>query len=269
MIIRWSEAGTQADMPGVMTITPAVPDRPHWWPARFAHLAFWRPALRVLCYHQVHPGGPNRFTVTPQQLDQQLGYLVGAGFHFIHARDLLSGNSLPERPLLLTFDDGYVDNLEHAQPVLQRHGAKATIFIVTAYAGDRAQWNTDGAPLMSPRQLHELDPKLIELALHSHWHRAFWSLSPDEIEDDLQRNLAFFREHDLNVTPALAYPYGSRPRHPLRALMARLGIPMAFRLGNRLNRLPIASPFEIQRIDVRGDASDGAFRQKLWMGKLI
>src|SRR6266571_3922383 len=115
-----------------------------------------RPALRVLCYHQVHPGGPNRFTVTPQQLDQQLGYLVGAGFHFIHARDRLSGNSLPERPLLLTFDDGYLDNLEHAQPVLQRHGAKATIFIVTAYAGDRAQWNTDGAPLMSPRQLHEL-----------------------------------------------------------------------------------------------------------------
>src|SRR6266700_1195473 len=154
----------QADMPGVMTITPAVPDRPHWWNARFAHLAFWRPALRVLCYHQVHPGGPNRFTVTPQQLDQQLGYLVGAGFHFIHARDLLSGNSLPERPLLLTFDDGYLDNLEHAQPVLQRHGAKATIFIVTAYAGDRAQWNTDVAPLLSPWQLHELDAKLIELA---------------------------------------------------------------------------------------------------------
>jgi peptidoglycan/xylan/chitin deacetylase (PgdA/CDA1 family) len=242
-------------------------NRPHWWP-RFAHLAFWRPALRVLCYHEVHPGGPNRFTVTPEQLDQQLGYLVGAGFHFIHARDLLTGNSLPERPLLLTFDDGYVDNLAYAQPVLQRHGAKATIFIVTAYAGDRAQWNTNGAPLMGPGQLRELDPRLIELALHSHWHRAFALLSPGEIEDDLRQNLAFFREHDLNVTPVLAYPYGSRPQHPPQALMARLGIPLAFRLGNRLNRLPIASPYEIQRIDVRGDASDGAFRRKLWIGKL-
>ena len=175
---------------------------------------------------------------------------------------------MPGRPLLLTFDDGYVDNLEHAQPVLQQHGAKATIFIVTAYAGDRAQWNTDGAALMSPRQLHELDPKLIELALHSHWHRAFGSFSPDEIEDDLQNNLALFCEHDLNVTPVLAYPYGSRPPHPLEALMGRLGIPLAFRLGNRLNRLPIASPYEIQRIDVRGDASDRVFRRKLWIGKL-
>jgi hypothetical protein len=157
-----------------MSMLPSA-DRPHWW-ARFAHLAFWRPALRVLCYHQVHPGGPNRFAVTPEQLDQQLGYLVGAGFHFIHARDLLSSNSLPERPLLLTFDDGYVDNLAYAQPVLQRHGAKATIFIVTAYAGDRAQWNTNGAPLMGPGQLRELDPRLIELALHSHTHRAFCDL---------------------------------------------------------------------------------------------
>ena len=241
-----------------MTITPAVPDRPHWGPARFAHLAFWRPALRVLCYHQVHPDGPNRFTVTPQQLDQQLGYLVRAGFQFIHARDLLSGNPLPERPLLLTFDDGYVDNLEHAQPVLQRHGAKATIFIVTAHAGDRAQWNTDGAALMSPRQLHELDPKLIELALHSHWHRAFGSLSPDEIEDDLQKNLAFFCEHDLNVRLEVAR---AARAHPASA-------PSADGSANRLNRLPIASPYEIQRIDVRGDASDGAFRRKLWTGKL-
>jgi peptidoglycan/xylan/chitin deacetylase (PgdA/CDA1 family) len=225
--------------------------------------------LRVLCYHQINPDGPGRFTVTPQQLDAQLRYLIREGFTFIHARDLVSDRTLPERPLLLTFDDGYLDNLEHAQPVLRRHGAKATIFIVTAYAGDRAQWNADGAALMSPRQLRELDPNLVELALHSHWHRAFGTLSADEIEDDLQRNLAFFREHDLSMTPVLAYPYGSRPRPALESLMARLGIPLAFRLGNRLNRLPLANRYEIQRIDVRGDTSNVTFRRKLWIGKLF
>jgi len=253
-----------------MNITPALSDRKYEWQfARLAHLAFWRPALRVLCYHEIHPDQSNRFTVTPKQLDAQLSYLARSRFNFIHARDLLSGNPLPERPLLLTFDDGYVDNLEHAQPVLQRHGAKATIFIVSAYAGGRAQWTADGAPLMSPQQLHELDPRLVELALHSHSHRAFASISASEIEDDLRKNLEFFRKHDLSVTPVLAYPYGSRPRRPLGALMARLGIPLAFRIGNRLNRLPIMSPYEIQRIDVRGDASDMVFRRKLWIGKLF
>jgi peptidoglycan/xylan/chitin deacetylase (PgdA/CDA1 family) len=122
---------------------------------------------------------------------------------------------------------------------------------------------------MSPRQLHQLDQSLIELALHSHWHRAFGSLSSDEIEDDLRRNLAFFHEHNLSMTPVLAYPYGSRPRPAQGALMARLGIPLAFRLGNRLNRLPLANPYEIQRIDVRGDASEMTFRRKLWIGKLF
>jgi peptidoglycan/xylan/chitin deacetylase (PgdA/CDA1 family) len=254
----------------------ATPDIVSRWDkrqlARFAHLAFWRPALRALCYHSVHPSRRNRFTVTIQQLDAQLGYLVRSGFHFIHARDLLSDAPLPKRPMLLTFDDGYVDNLAYAQPVLRRHGAKATIFVVTAYAGDRARWAADGAPLMNPQQLHKLDPEVIELALHSHSHRAFETMSIDEIEDDMRRNLAFFREHGISFTPALAYPYGSRLKRSMCELsnrLAALGIPLAFRVGNRVNRLPISNPYEIQRIDVSGEAGDAVFRRKLWIGKLL
>jgi peptidoglycan/xylan/chitin deacetylase (PgdA/CDA1 family) len=239
---------------------------------RFAHLALWRPALRVLCYHRLDASQASRFAVTPEQFDRQLRYLARAGFHFIHARDLIAGAPLPKRPLLLTFDDGYVDTLELAQPVLRRHRAKATVFIVTAYAGDRARWDEDGAALMSPQQLRELDPDLIELALHSHAHRAFDALTMAEIERDLRDNLAFFRQHGLPVTPALAYPYGARPKGSMQALAQRLtalGIPLAFRVGNRVNRLPIGNAYEIQRIDVRGDASDAVFRRKLWMGKLL
>src|SRR5712671_5997424 len=101
-----------------MQIALNVPDRrdePR--SARFGHLAFWRPALRVLCYHRVHPGRRDGHTVTTAQLDAQLAYLARSGFRFIRARDLISGSALPERPLLLTFDDGYLDTLEHAVPV--------------------------------------------------------------------------------------------------------------------------------------------------------
>jgi peptidoglycan/xylan/chitin deacetylase (PgdA/CDA1 family) len=240
--------------------------------ARFAHLFFWRPALRVLCYHAVHPSRCDRFAVTIQQLDAQLRYLVRSGFHFIRARDLLSLAPLPKRPLLLTFDDGYVDNLHYALPILRKHGAKATIFIVTAYAGARAPWNDKKAPLMNPQQLHNLDPEVIELALHSHSHRAFGTMTIDEIEDDLRKNLMFFRKHGIPMTPALAYPYGSRPKRSmseLSNLLASLQIPLAFRIGNRLNRFPIPDPYEIQRIDVNGEAGDAAFRRKLWFGKLL
>jgi peptidoglycan/xylan/chitin deacetylase (PgdA/CDA1 family) len=187
-------------------------------------------------------------------------------------RDLLSEASLPRRPLLLTFDDGYVDTLQHAQPILRHHGAKATCFIVTAYAGDRARWDDSAAPLMGPEELRELDPEIMELALHSHSHRAFSALPLHEIEADVKKSLDFFRGHGLAVAPALAYPYGARPKRDMPELsrrLALLGIALAFRIGNRLNRLPLTSPYDIQRIDVRGDAGDAAFRRKVWFGKLV
>ena len=242
------------------------------WTSWFTGLPFGRPALRVLCYHRVLPTLRGRYTVTTDQLDRQVSYIAQSGFHFIHVRDLLSGGSLPDRPVLLTFDDGYVDSVEYALPILRRLRVKATFFIVTGYAGDRARWDHDGAPLMGPRQLRDLDPELIELALHSHSHRAFAELSLGEIEDDLRKNLEFFDSHRIPFTPALAYPYGSRPKGTMRELARRLdvlGIPLAFRVGNRINRLPLANRHEIQRIDVNGEASDTTFRRKLWIGRVI
>jgi peptidoglycan/xylan/chitin deacetylase (PgdA/CDA1 family) len=125
---------------------------------------------------------------------------------------------------------------------------------------------------MSPRELRELERDGIELALHSHSHRPFETMPLAEIEADVRKNLDFFRLHSIGVTPALAYPYGSRPKRSMPELSKRLsalGIPLAFRLGNRLNRLPLSNRYEIQRIVVRGEASMAAFRRKLWFGKLL
>jgi peptidoglycan/xylan/chitin deacetylase (PgdA/CDA1 family) len=229
-----------------------------------------RPVLRVLCYHQVHPSRRTLFTVTTAQLDSQLSYLVRSGFRFITVRDLLTSSSLPKRPLLLSFDDGYSDNYQYLQPVLRRHGAKATIFLVTGHVGDCARWNDDQAPLMGLQELRDLDSDLIEFALHSHSHRAFDELSIAEVEDDLRSSLQFFTEHRLPVTPALAFPYGARPKRRMVELshtLASLGIRVAFRLGNRINPLPLRRPYEIQRINVTGLASVTAFKAKVWFGK--
>lgn len=239
--------------------------------ARWGHLAFWRPALRVLCYHRVHPARRDRHTVATAQLDAQLAYLARSGFGFIRVRDLLSGASLPERPVLLTFDDGTVDFLDHALPVLRRHGAPAAVFVVTGHPGRQAPWMSQDAPLMGPRELRALDPALVEIGLHSHWHRPFAEMTLDQIEDDLSRSFAFFGEHGIGAVPALAYPYGSRPGD-MRALgerLDRLGIRLAFRVGSRLNRLPLRNRHEIQRIGVDGTTGDGEFRRRLWLGKLL
>jgi peptidoglycan/xylan/chitin deacetylase (PgdA/CDA1 family) len=76
---------------------------------------------------------------TPQSLDRQLGR-VRRHFTPIALGELLAhldGADLPANPVLVTFDDGYRDNVENAVPILKRHGIRATFFIATNYVAER------------------------------------------------------------------------------------------------------------------------------------
>ena len=109
----------------------------HRWPAS-------RPTLTVLCYHRVLPQGhPDTawlqpgMQLRPETLAAQLRWLREAGFTPVDLDDWLlraqQGESLPERAVALTFDDGWADGYEHALPVLVDADAPATIFLVTRY----------------------------------------------------------------------------------------------------------------------------------------
>lgn len=95
----------------------------------------------ILTFHHVDPAPPEAYapngllTITPSFLDRVLATLRQRGF------DLIGLDALPERlarggrPFaVLTFDDGYRDNVAHAQPVLRRHGAPWTLFVTSAFA---------------------------------------------------------------------------------------------------------------------------------------
>jgi peptidoglycan/xylan/chitin deacetylase (PgdA/CDA1 family) len=101
--------------------------------------------LTVLNYHRVI--APDEAAeidqgvvdATPEGLDRQLG-LLRRHFTFASLGELLSfvdGQALPPNPALVTFDDGYRDNLHQALPVLQRHGVRATFFVATKYVAER------------------------------------------------------------------------------------------------------------------------------------
>src|SRR5437763_15310190 len=98
-------------------------------------------SLRVLMYHKVNDLPGNRMSMPVSLVDEQmaqlreLGYVaVGLDAVLAHYRD---GTPLPEGAVLITFDDGYRDNLENAAPVLHRHGYPAVQFVPLAYVGDR------------------------------------------------------------------------------------------------------------------------------------
>jgi peptidoglycan/xylan/chitin deacetylase (PgdA/CDA1 family) len=107
----------------------------------------WRApgSLLILTYHRVLPSdSPERLIeqpgmyVSPQTLDLHLSQL-GRRFELVHLDDWMRragrGEPLPRLACALTFDDGWRDNFQFALPVLRRHGAPATIFLVSRYIG--------------------------------------------------------------------------------------------------------------------------------------
>ena len=95
-------------------------------------------AVPVLMYHHVSTS-PGMITVTPAHFAAQMDYLASAGYRTIGAAQLsafLAGEDVPPKSIVITFDDGYLDNWVHAHPVLERHGLTALCFLVSSWPGE-------------------------------------------------------------------------------------------------------------------------------------
>ncbi len=93
----------------------------------------------VLNYHQINDRDHNALTVSTSEFAAQMDYLDQAGYHTITPAELAdaleNGASLPDKPVVITFDDGYLDNYQNAYPILERYHQKATIFLISDYVG--------------------------------------------------------------------------------------------------------------------------------------
>ncbi|MCC8023174.1 MAG: polysaccharide deacetylase family protein [Clostridiales bacterium] len=107
--------------------------------------------LPVLMYHDIlnDPAKQGPYAITPAELEADLKYLQNNGYTAISIDDLIQYYEqqvpLPEKPVLLTFDDGHYNNIYYAQPLLEQYDMQAVAFIVGAYC-DRAEEEQDENP---------------------------------------------------------------------------------------------------------------------------
>jgi len=93
----------------------------------------------ILMYHHFSEDAANDWTVTPESFARQMGILYDHGFNTVTLRQLVEfvdyGIPLPERPVVLTIDDGYLSVYQYAFPVLERYGMTATSFVIGSAVG--------------------------------------------------------------------------------------------------------------------------------------
>ncbi|NBD16531.1 MAG: polysaccharide deacetylase family protein [Cyanobacteria bacterium] len=176
--------------------------------------------LPILMYHHIAPTGSSKFTrwrVTPEAFEQQLRYLREAGAYSITLEQwrkaLVTKEPLPGKPVLITFDDGYLDFATYAWPLLKRYGFSATVFIVADFVGQTNRWDScfeygEALPLLNWRQIKELHDEGVEFGSHTLTHRPLTSLSPAEVlREGSQSREIIERELGVPIT-SFAYPYG-------------------------------------------------------------
>ncbi|MEU6725693.1 polysaccharide deacetylase family protein [Nonomuraea wenchangensis] len=173
----------------------------------------------ILMYHSV-TDTPNDETkphaVRPGDLEEQLDHLKSAGFTPLTLGDLVAalngidGHSVPAKPVVLTFDDGYADFHSHALPLLERYGFPATVFLTSGWVAD-AGAEAAGRPLdamLSWGQAREAAQTGIEIGGHSHSHPQLDQLRDDELRQELRRNKGLLEEKIGAPVATMAYPYG-------------------------------------------------------------
>jgi peptidoglycan/xylan/chitin deacetylase (PgdA/CDA1 family) len=173
----------------------------------------------VLMYHSIGSTGYRRFrrfAVDPAEFAAQMDYLHAQGYRLVTAAELAareaSGDDLPPRLVVLTFDDAYEDFYTAALPVLRRHGFPATLYVPTAYVGLTSQFNASTGEgdrrIMSWPALRDVVTEGVEVGSHSHTHPQLDLVPQSAVDDEVSRSQRIL-EDELGVSvEGFSYPFG-------------------------------------------------------------
>lgn len=178
------------------------------------------PRVSILVYHAIsdHEQDPilADHSVPPARFAEQLDTLQGKGWTFVDLDTALAGlreeRPLPRRALLLTFDDGYVDLLGDACPILEERQIPAVVFAVAGEVGGINSWdNSNGAapvPLLDPDGLREVSARGVEVGAHTSTHPPLTEVAPEQLAEELEGAADQLEALGLPRPRAFSYPFG-------------------------------------------------------------
>ena len=220
-------------------------------------------SLRVLMYHKVNDLPGNRMSMPVARFDEQMAQLREFGYVVVDL-DAVLGHYLEHKPLpagavLITFDDGYRDNLVNAAPVLKRHGYPAVQFVPIAYVGEsrplphERHLRAIGVhnPTVDWDEMRELEAYGVRIESHGISHKPLAELEIDEAAREITISKVKLEEGLGRPVRAFSYVKGSeadyKPVHP--SLVKQAGYDLAFTAVSGANT-PHSDPLQLRRYNV-------------------
>lgn len=216
--------------------------------------------VSVLMYHMIGDEQGNAAIMTEANLRIQMNYLRDHGYHPITMQELYDyvtkGAPLPEKPVCITFDDGYLDSYTIVYPLMKEYGFPWTLFLITDDVGkpyNRMTWD----------QLKEMaNSHAVTIASHTLSHPKLHNLATraEKEKEIVDANKAL--KYQLGIDNVwLAYPYGDYDDEVID-ICKKAGIKMA--VTTDAGRVHVGSfPYDLKRAYIGNDISIARFSERL------
>lgn len=148
----------------------------------------------VLMYHHIDEEGNDDVNISSALFEAQMAALAEEGYTAVFPDDLAAyvyeGKALPDKPVVITFDDGYLSNYEYAWPILEKYGMKATIFVIGSTIGNTEHYKDTDYPI-TPHFSYEQGAEMVAsgvISIQSHTYDMHqWA--PYEDSDQPRENI--------------------------------------------------------------------------------
>lgn len=200
--------------------------------------------IPILMYHSISDEDPNNsLLVPPAMFDEQMAWLEENKFTAMtmdEAMEAMNSGIVPKRPVVITFDDGYMDNYISAFPSLKEHNMKGTFFVITSGVGN--------GYYMSADMLREMQDVGMSIENHTENHVELNNLTREEAINEIKNAQTFLREVIGSEANYLCYPVGRYSDETIE-IAKELGIKAAVTTQGGISQT-IDGSYELKRVRV-------------------
>jgi peptidoglycan/xylan/chitin deacetylase (PgdA/CDA1 family) len=224
-------------------------------------------AVPILAYHSVSSDPPPwiaSLSITPAAFRRQLALLAEAEATLLRVSDfvdaIVHGRGLPDRPVLITFDDGLSDFGTNAWPALREAGFVATLYVTTGFLEGLHETPVATRPTghwLDANALPELRQQGVEIGGHSHTHPHLDTLSPASARREIEGCKEILERLLHAPVRSFAYPHGFLSR-TVRDLVAESGYDSACAVMNTFSSSD-DDPLALARLTIRSTTTQSEF----------